>query len=40
VRPVVDCLHDKLSAFVEPEHEVLTVTFISNPYMPIRVGDK
>jgi hypothetical protein len=34
------CADNKLSAFVELEREVLTVTFISKPFMPIRVGVK
>jgi hypothetical protein len=31
---------EKLSAFVELERQVLTVTFISNLSMPIRAGDQ
>ena len=29
-----------LTAFVELEREVLTVTFISNPFVPMRAGDE
>jgi hypothetical protein len=31
---------EKLSAFVELEREVLTVTFTSHPFKPIRDGDQ